>query len=305
MARVGVEARPCWSQSRRFWLLKHAADKIRSWSLLKRRSYVLSHAADCCVYSLHCSYVGYLTYLKKLIGLHLWIEKEHFVLLIYKSRFAALCMTSKSNCANWTTLSCVGSMVQWLKAPGLWSSWSRFKTYSRHSVVSKIRCSLPKKKKKVEGLYSESGFILSTKCLIIAGWTSLDSGGHSNLEARGKNFQKLMLSEKKKRSDLGLHIFLPKSRCSLKKKKKRSSLRFYLWFPYFSPKIKVFSKKKKRSSLRIVLWTNICSESKTICAVFEGGPEATASFASPNIHYCRWTNVFQKVSQHTGWETLV
>ena len=47
-----------------------------------------------------------------------------------------------------------------------------------------------------------------------------NSGGYSNLGARGKNFQKLMLSEKKKRSDLGLHIFLPKSRCSLKKKKK-------------------------------------------------------------------------------------
>ena len=44
------------------------------------------------------------------------------------------------------------------------------------------------------------------------------SGGYSNLGARGKNFQKLMLSEKKKRSDLGLHIFLPKSRCFLKKK---------------------------------------------------------------------------------------
>ena len=29
-----------------------------------------------------------------------------------------------------------------------------------------------------------------------------------------------MFSEKKKRSDLGLHIFLPKSKCSLKKKKK-------------------------------------------------------------------------------------
>ena len=28
-----------------------------------------------------------------------------------------------------------------------------------------------------------------------------------------------MLSEKKKRSDLGLHIFFPKSKCSLKKKK--------------------------------------------------------------------------------------
>ena len=49
------------------------------------------------------------------------------------------------------------------------------------------------------------------------------NGGYSNLGARGKNFQKSMLSEKKKRSDLGLDIFLPKSKCSLKKKK-RSSL---------------------------------------------------------------------------------
>ena len=72
------------------------------------------------------------------------------------------------------------------------------------------------------------------------------SGGHFNLGARGKNLQKLMLSEKKKWSDLGLHIFLPKSRCSLKKKKKkRSSLPFALSFPYFSLKIKVFSKKEK------------------------------------------------------------
>ena len=47
------------------------------------------------------------------------------------------------------------------------------------------------------------------------------SGGYSNLGARGKNFQKLMSSEKNKRSDLGLHIFLPRSRCSLKKKKKK------------------------------------------------------------------------------------
>ena len=54
-----------------------------------------------------------------------------------------------------------------------------------------------------------------------------NSGGYSNLGARGKNFQKLMLSEKKKRSDLGMHIFFPKSKCS-PKKKKRSSLQFHL-----------------------------------------------------------------------------
>ena len=44
-----------------------------------------------------------------------------------------------------------------------------------------------------------------------------NSGGYSNLGTRGKNFQKLMLSEKKKRSDLGLHIFLQNSWCPLKK----------------------------------------------------------------------------------------
>ena len=87
----------------------------------------------------------------------------------------------------------------------------------------------------------------------------LSSGGYSNLGARGKNFQKFMLSEKKKRSDLGLDIFLPKSKCSLKKKKKKK---------------KVFTPNRP------------LSESKTVFAVFEGGPEATASFASPNIHHC-------------------
>ena len=100
------------------------------------------------------------------------------------------------------------------------------------------------------------------------------SGGYFNLGARGKNFQKLMLSEKKTRSGFGLAyfspktkvfskkkkkkglhfdfisdfpIFLPKSRCSIKKK--RSSLRFHFWFPYFIPKIKGFSKKKVFTSI--------------------------------------------------------
>ena len=72
------------------------------------------------------------------------------------------------------------------------------------------------------------------------------SGGYSNLGARGKNFQKFMLSEKKKRSDLGLDIFLPKSKCSLKKKKKK--------------KKKVFTPNRP------------LSEFKTVYAVFEGGP---------------------------------
>ena len=49
-----------------------------------------------------------------------------------------------------------------------------------------------------------------------------------------------MLSEKKKRSDLGLHIFLPKSKCSLKKKKKKKKkglhFDFISNFPIFLPK---------------------------------------------------------------------
>ena len=75
------------------------------------------------------------------------------------------------------------------------------------------------------------------------------SGGYSNLGARGKNFQKLMLSEKKKRSDLGLHIFLPKSKCSLKKKKKVFTSISSLISLFFSQNQGVLQKKKKRSSL--------------------------------------------------------
>ena len=72
----------------------------------------------------------------------------------------------------------------------------------------------------------------------------LSSGGYSNLGARGKNFQKLMLSEKKKRSDLGLHIFLPKSKCSLKKKK-GLHFDFISNFLIFLPKSRRSLKKKK------------------------------------------------------------
>ena len=78
-----------------------------------------------------------------------------------------------------------------------------------------------------------------------------------------------MLSEKKKRSDLGLDIFLPKSRCSLKKKKK-----------------KVFTPNRP------------LSKSKTVYAVFEGG---TASFASPNIHHCRGIEIHRLRKVKTGF----
>ena len=125
------------------------------------------------------------------------------------------------------------------------------------------------------------------------------SGGYSNLGARGKNFQKFMLSEKKKRSDLGLDIFLPKSKCSLKKKKKKKKglhFNFISDFPLFLPKSRYPPKKKKK---KVFTPNRPLSESKTVYAVFEGGPlksregppkkggpEATASFASPNIHHC-------------------
>ena len=72
----------------------------------------------------------------------------------------------------------------------------------------------------------------------------MNSGGYSNLGARGKNFQKLMLSEKKKRSDLGLHIFLPKSKCSLKKKKVFPSISSLISL-FFSQNQGVLPKKKK------------------------------------------------------------
>ena len=71
------------------------------------------------------------------------------------------------------------------------------------------------------------------------------SGGYSNLGARGKNFQKLMLSEKKKRSDLGLHIFLPKSKCSPKKKKEVFTSISSLISLFFSQNQSVLQKKKK------------------------------------------------------------
>ena len=75
----------------------------------------------------------------------------------------------------------------------------------------------------------------------------ITSGGYSNLGARGKNFQKLMLSEKKKRSDLGLHIFLPKSKCSLKKRKKKKLFTSIssLISLFFSQNQGVLQKKKK------------------------------------------------------------
>ena len=87
---------------------------------------------------------------------------------------------------------------------------------------------------------------MNSKCLIPHRCSDyISSGGYSNLGARGKNFQKLMLSEKKKRSDLGLHIFFPKSKCSLKKKK-GLHFNFISNFPIFLPKSRCSPKKKKK-----------------------------------------------------------
>ena len=117
------------------------------------------------------------------------------------------------------------------------------------------------------------------KLYLLTPWQPEASGGYSNLGARGKNFQKFMLSEKKKRSDLGLDIFLPKSKCSLKKKKVFTSISSLISLFFFQNQ-GVLQKK-------VFTPNRPLSESETVYAVFEGGSEATASFASPNIHHCR------------------
>ena len=97
----------------------------------------------------------------------------------------------------------------------------------------------------------------------------MTSGGYSNLGARGKNFQKLMLSEKKNRSDLGLHIFLPKSRCSLKKKK-GLYFDFISDFPIFLPKSRCSPKKKKVFTQNRPLNKHLQRIQNCICC-FRGG----------------------------------
>ena len=80
------------------------------------------------------------------------------------------------------------------------------------------------------------------------------------------------------------------------KKRKRALIRLSL----FSPKIKVFSKKKGLHLESILYPTfrpdfiipkKICSEMK-LYVLFRGGSEATALFASPNIHH--WAEPTQK-----------
>ena len=91
----------------------------------------------------------------------------------------------------------------------------------------------------------------------------LNNGGYFNLGARGKNFQKLMLSEKKKERN---------SWCPLKKKVFTSISS--LISPFFSRNQGVLW-KKKRSSLRIALYilNKHLQRIETVCAIFEGGPQ--------------------------------
>ena len=64
-------------------------------------------------------------------------------------------------------------------------------------------------------------------------------------------------------------------------KKKKSSLRFHLRFPYFSPKIMVFSKKKVFNQNRSLKKHLQRIQNCTCCFRMR-----TASFASPDIHHC-------------------
>ena len=96
----------------------------------------------------------------------------------------------------------------------------------------------------------------------------MTNGGYSNSGARGKDFRKLMFSKKEK--ELCSCLLL------------------------FSRKITVFSKKKKiftsnRSCISHFSSRLYTKGNETVCAIFEKGApkkeaEATASFASPNIH---------------------
>ena len=72
-------------------------------------------------------------------------------------------------------------------------------------------------------------------------------------------------------------LLLPKSRCSLKKK--TFSPRIDLVFP--TPDFIIISKK-------------VCSKTR-LYVLFSRGPEATALFASPNIHHC-WQEIFIPVT---------
>ena len=64
--------------------------------------------------------------------------------------------------------------------------------------------------------------------------------------SRGKNFQILMSSKKKKSFDLGSHFFIQNSWSPLKKKSFHFD--FICDFPIFLPKSRCFPKKKKKKS---------------------------------------------------------
>ena len=102
-----------------------------------------------------------------------------------------------------------------------------------------------------------------------------------------------MLSEKKRRSDLGLHIFLWNLWCPLKKKGLHFD--FASDFPIFLPKSGCSLKKKGLHSDRSLnkhlqrIQKLYVLFSRGVPKIEEDpkkrGPEATASFASPNIHH--------------------
>ena len=103
----------------------------------------------------------------------------------------------------------------------------------------------------------------------------MTSGGYSNSRAQGKDFQKLMFSKKEKELWSCLSPFSPKS--TVFSKKKRSLPRIDLVFLTFRPDFIIISKKHLQ-------------QNESVCGIFEGGApkkgaEATASFASPNIHH--------------------
>ena len=106
-------------------------------------------------------------------------------------------------------------------------------------------------------------------------FSSPTSGGYSSSGPEARISQRLMFSRKK-----GLWSCL--SLIIVTTKKKRSSPRIDLVFPTFCPSFIMISEKHMQ-------------QTETICAIFKGaakiegilkkgGPEANASFASPNIY---------------------
>ena len=105
-----------------------------------------------------------------------------------------------------------------------------FKLFSSRPILHSQIFSRPLKKGlHLESIFDSASFSRTSRCSLnqcSSNFFHRDplctaSGGYSNLGARGKNFQKLMLSEKKKRSGFGLAYFSPKTKVFSKKKKKK------------------------------------------------------------------------------------